>query len=111
MSETGGDRLEPPPVDVEVTSGGVNTATSIAVPSMPTEGGIEMALGRNIAGVIASGLRASGRFAPLGPSGLPNYSIAQADAPAFGEWRGLGAQQLVTGFVRPAGAGQITVGC
>ena len=41
------------------------------------------------------------RFAPLGPAGLPNYSIAQADAPVFGEWRGLGAQQLVTGFVRP----------
>ena len=102
---------EPPPVDVEVTSGGVNTATSIAVPSMPTEGGVEMSLGRNISNLIASGLRASGRFAPLGPSGLPNYSIAQADAPVFGEWRGLGAQQLVTGFVRPAGAGQITVGC
>ena len=50
---------EPPPVDVEVTSGGVNSATSIAVPAMPTEGGVELALGRNISGVIASGLRAS----------------------------------------------------
>ena len=102
---------EPPPVDVEVTSGGVNSAISVAVPPMPVEGGAELALGRNIAAVIASGLRASGRFAPLGPAGLPNYSVAQADAPAFGEWRGLGANQLVTGFVRPAGPGQITVGC
>ena len=31
---------EPPPVDVEVTSGGVNSAVSIAIPPMPAEGGV-----------------------------------------------------------------------
>ncbi|WP_029941977.1 Tol-Pal system beta propeller repeat protein TolB [Sphingomonas astaxanthinifaciens] len=101
---------DPPPVDVEVTSGGVNQSISIAVPPMPVEGA-ELALGRNIAGVIASDLRGTGRFAPLGPGGLPNYSLAQADAPAWGDWRGLGSQQLVTGFVRATGPGQVTVGC
>jgi TolB protein len=102
---------DPPPVEIEVESGGIASAISVAVPPMPVEAGGELALGRNIAGVIASGLRSSGRFNPLGPAGLPNYSVAQADAPNFGEWRGLGAQQLVSGFVRPSGPGQITVGC
>lgn len=102
---------DPPPVEIEVQSGGVASAISIAVPAMPVEAGVDLALGRNIAGVIASGLRSSGRFTPLGPAGLPNYSVAQAETPAFGEWRSLGAQQLVSGFVRPSGPGQITVGC
>jgi TolB protein len=98
---------DPPPVEIEVESGGVASAISIAVPAMPVEAGVDLALGRNIAGVIASGLRSSGRFSPLGPAGLPNYSVAQADAPAFGEWRSLGAQQLVAGFVRRAGRGRL----
>lgn len=102
---------DPPPVEIEVTSGGVQQAISIAVPPMPAEGGADLALGRNIAGVIASGLRSSGRFSPLGPAGLPNYSVAQADAPDFAPWRALGASQLVAGFVRPSGPGLITVGC
>ncbi len=102
---------DPPPVEVEVESGGVSSAITIAVPAMPADGGAPIALGRNIAEVIASGLRSSGRFAPLGPAGLPNYSILQAEAPAFGDWRVAGAQQLVTGFVRPSGPDQITVGC
>jgi TolB protein len=102
---------DPPPVEIEVESGGVTSAISIAVPAMPVEAGVELALGRNIAGVIASGLRSSGRFSPLGPAGLPNYGVAQVDNPVFGEWRAIGAQQLVSGFVRPSGPGQITVGC
>ncbi|GAA4029364.1 Tol-Pal system beta propeller repeat protein TolB [Sphingomonas rosea] len=101
---------DPPPVDVEVTSGGVSSAISIAVPNMPVDNA-ELALGRNVASVIASDLRGTGRFNPLGPGGLPNYAVAQADAPAFGDWRPLGAQQLVTGFVRATGPGQVTVGC
>jgi hypothetical protein len=72
---------EPPPVDVEVTSGGVNSAISIAVPPMPVEAGWSWRLGRNIAGVIASGLRTSGRFAPLGPA-ASQLQRGQADAPA-----------------------------
>jgi TolB protein len=102
---------DPPPVEIEVESGGVASAINVAVPPMPVEAGVELALGRNISSVIATGLRSSGRFNPLGPSGLPNYSVAQADAPNFGEWRQLGSQQLVAGFVRQSGPGQITVGC
>lgn len=101
---------EPPPVEVDIESGGVTQATVIAVPPMPVEGA-ELALGRNIAAVIASDLRGTGRFAPLGPAGLPNYSVPQAEAPAFGQWRSAGAQQLVSGFVRASGPGQVTVGC
>lgn len=102
---------DPPPVEIEVTSGGISSAIAIAVPAMPVDGGVPVSLGRNIAEVIASGLRSSGRFAPLGPGGLPNYTIPQAEAPAYGQWRTAGAQQLVSGFVRPSGPDQVTVGC
>jgi TolB protein len=100
------DAQEPP----EVVGGSVRDAITIAIPAMPTEGA-DPSLGQNISGVIASDLRATGRFLPLGPAGIAGYGIAQADAPAFGNWRSLGAQQLVTGFVRPSGGGQVTVGC
>jgi len=102
---------EPPPVEVEVESGGVTRAISIAVPALPAEAGVAVSIGRNIAEVIASGLRSSGRFAPIGPGGLPNTSVAQAETPAYGEWRAAGVQQLVSGFVRSSGPNQITVGC
>ncbi|GAA4023802.1 Tol-Pal system beta propeller repeat protein TolB [Sphingomonas swuensis] len=102
---------EPPPVEVEVESGGVNQATTVAVPVMPVEPGVALTIGRSISEVIASDLRGTGRFTPLGPAGLPSYTIPQADAPAFGEWRSAGAQQLVSGFVKASGPGQLTVGC
>ena len=102
---------EPPPVEVDIVGGGVVQATTIAVPPMPADPGIVLTLGRSIAEVIASDLRGTGRFSPLGPAGLPGYSIPQADSPQYGQWRSAGAQQLVTGFVRAAGPGQLTVGC
>jgi len=89
----------------------------IAVPALATdavrqtEAGQTDALGRQIADVIASDLRGSGLFRPLGPGGLPRVAFAEANAPNFGVWPGTGAEALVQGFVRAGGDGQLTIGC
>ena len=105
-----------PPLEVDVV-GGIQAPMAIAVPVMPTAGAAEAAnpavggLGRQISAVIASDLRASGLFTPLGPDGIGGYSYAEASSPAFPTWRSAGAQALVAGFVESRGDGKITVGC
>jgi TolB protein len=102
---------EAPPVEVDIVGGGVQELTTIAVPAMPVSGGTGSTLGRQIAEVIASDLRSTGLFTPLGPNGIPGYTFGQAEAPAYGQWRSAGAAQLVTGTVEPRADGRITVGC
>src|SRR6476620_6536182 len=53
-----------PPVEVEVV-GGQNSQLTVAVPAMPG-----LAVGRGISEVIASDLRSSGGFTPIGPNGI-----------------------------------------
>ncbi len=106
----------PPPLEVNVV-GGTNAVTAIAVPLMPTssiadtEAGSTAALARQISSLIASDLRSTGLFTPLGPDGIPGYDYAQASAPAYATWRSVGAAQLVTGFVDVNPNGKLTVGC
>ena len=102
---------EAPPVEVDIVGGGVQDLTAIAVPALPVAGGAPSTLGRQIAEVIASDLRSTGLFTPLGPNGVPTYTFGQAGSPAYGEWRNAGAAQLVTGTVEPRADGRITVGC
>lgn len=105
-----------PPIEVDVV-GGTNASTTIAVPPMPTPSeadsgaGSTAALGRQVAGVVASDLRSTGAFTALGPTGIGSYTYGEASAPAFATWRSAGAAQLVTGFVEAKGDGKITVGC
>jgi TolB protein len=94
-----------PPVEVEVV-GGQNSQLTVAVPEVPGQ-----AIGRSIAEVIASDLRSTGGFTPIGPSGVPTYGQAQAASPAFGEWRSTGAGALVTGYVEPRADGRVTLAC
>ncbi|WP_431357954.1 Tol-Pal system beta propeller repeat protein TolB [Sphingomonas alba] len=94
-----------PPVEVEVV-GGQNSQLTVAVPEMPGQ-----AIGRSISEVIASDLRSTGGFTPIGPSGVPTYGQAQAASPAFGEWRSTGAGALVTGYVEPRADGRVTLAC
>ena len=102
---------DPPPVEVRVVSGGVQGTTTIAIPAMPAAQGASEALGRQIAEVIASDLRSTGAFTPLGPNGIGGYSVAQATSPAYGEWRGAGAGALVAGYVEARPDGRVTVAC
>ncbi|WP_240325482.1 Tol-Pal system beta propeller repeat protein TolB [Sphingomonas mesophila] len=97
------------PIEVDVV-GGRTAAQTIAVPAMPSAGGAPQ-IGRQIAEVVASDLRSTGAFTPLGPSGMPGYSVEQAGAPAYGEWRSAGAGALVSGYVEPRGDGRLTVAC
>ena len=99
-----------PPLEVNVV-GGTNAVTAIAVPAMPTAPGVQPGLGRQIAEVIASDLRSTGLFTPLGPDGLGSYSQDAASAPAYATWRSAGAAQLVAGYVEPNGTDRLTVAC
>jgi len=96
---------EPPPVEVDIVGGGVKSAITIAVPAMPG------ARGREIAQVIASDLRSTGLFTPLGPGGIASYPQEQASAPAFGEWRAAGASAPVSGYVDQRPDGRLTLAC
>ena len=106
----------PPPLEVNVV-GGTNAVTNIAIPVMPTPAptdtaaGGTVALGRQIAEVVAADLRATGLFTPLGPDGIGSYSYPDAGSPAYATWRSAGAAQLVTGFVQASGPDRIVVGC
>ncbi|WP_245600229.1 Tol-Pal system beta propeller repeat protein TolB [Sphingomonas jaspsi] len=92
------------PLEVDVV-GGTNAPAAIAVPAMPGDPG------RQVAEVVASDLRSTGAFTPIGPNGLPGYAPEQAAAPAYGEWRSTGAANLVSGYLEPRPDGRITVGC
>ena len=90
---------------------------SIAVPALvapspaDTPAGNSAALGRQIAEVISSNLRASGVFETQGPNGLRMIGLAEVTAPQFGYWKARPVEQLVQGFVRVGGDGNLTVGC
>jgi TolB protein len=92
---------EPP----ELVGGSVQTAQSIAVPALPGD------QGRSIAEVIASDLRSTGAFQPIGPGGIPTYSAPEAANPAYPTWRNAGVSALVSGSVETRGDGRLTVSC
>jgi TolB protein len=95
----------PAPVEVEVV-GGQNSQLTVAVPAMPG-----LPVGRGISEVIASDLRSTGGFTPIGPNGIGTYGQGQAGSPNYGEWRSSGAGALVTGYAEMRPDGRITVGC
>ena len=50
-------------------------------------------------------------FTPLGPSGLPSYSVEEAGNPAYPSWRNAGVAALVAGYVETAADGRMTLAC
>ncbi|HEY5711519.1 MAG TPA: Tol-Pal system beta propeller repeat protein TolB [Allosphingosinicella sp.] len=101
---------------VDVT-GGRRAALPIAIPVMPTPApadtpaGNTAALGQQVAGIVASDLRDSGLFTPIGPGGLRGVSFPQVTAPDFPYFSSTGAQNLVQGFVQANANGTLTIGC
>jgi TolB protein len=101
---------------VDVT-GGRRAALPIAVPVMPTPAAADTAagntgaLGEQVAAIVASDLRDSGLFTPIGPSGLRPITFPQVTAPDFPYFSSTGAQNLVQGFVQANGNGSLTLGC
>ncbi|MEQ7873884.1 Tol-Pal system beta propeller repeat protein TolB [Sphingomonas sp. ASV193] len=104
------------PVEVSVT-GGTNAPSVIAVPvfapaaEAQTTGGSTSAIGQQIAQVIASDLRSTGKFNPVGPDGIPAVGYAEAPRPSYARWTSVGASTLLTGFVEARQDGRLTVGC
>jgi len=90
----------------ELVGGSVRTSTAIAVPVMPGD-----VIGRQVAEVIASDLRSTGIFTPLGPSGLPSYAVEEAGNPAYPSWRNAGVAALVSGYIEQRPDGRITLAC
>ncbi len=98
-------------------NGGVSAPMPIAVPAMPTPqpvstaAGETVALGRQVAEIVANDLKSSGLFTPLGPNSLSAVTMAQVTAPDYPYWGGTGAQALVQGSVQANGDGTLTVAC
>jgi TolB protein len=111
----------PPPIpagdEPELVEFDTAKTRSIAVPALvapapaDTPAGNSAALGRQIAEVISSDLRASGVFETQGPNGLRTITLPEVTAPQFDYWKGRPVEQLVQGFVRVGGDGNLTVGC
>jgi TolB protein len=104
---------EPELIEVDVE----DRVRSIAVPALvapspaDTPAGNTTELGRQIAEVMAANLRSSGLFAPQGPAGVRPITIGEVTAPQYDYWKGRNFEQLIQGFVRVGGDGNLTVGC
>ena len=96
---------------------GVVRVLPVAVPYMPTPQAVDTPagntqnLGRQVAEIVATDLRNSGLFTPIGPSGLRPVSYPQVTAPDYPYFATTGAQNLVQGFVQSNADGTLTVGC
>ena len=97
------------PLEVDVV-GGIQAPMAVAVPAMPSAGGSDLAVGRQIAEVIASDLRTTGLFTPIGPGGIGGYSYPEASNPVYATWRSAGAAALVSGYIENSG-GRLTLAC
>jgi TolB protein len=87
----------------------VNRARADPIPiAIPGLGGSDQ-LGQDIANVISNDLARSGLFRPIAPAAFIQAGGAQGDMPNFQNWRGVGAQALVTGRAEAQGGGQIRV--
>jgi TolB protein len=90
---------------------------NLAIPFMATPADTKTAAGstatlaRAVAEIVASDLRNSGLFKPVGPAGLKAVSYAEVTAPSYDHWSGTGAEALLQGFVRAEANGELTVGC
>ena len=98
-------------VDVEARVRKVAVPSFVSPASAETAAGNTSALARQIAEVIASDLRGSGLFEPVGPSGLRAITLGEVTAPEYSYWQGQSADQLIEGFIRAGADGNLTVGC
>ncbi len=100
-----------------VTDETPNDAFIVAIPPMATPADVATPagqtadLGRRVAEIIANDLNATDVFTPKGPAGLRAITMGEVTAPAFGEWAGISAENLVQGYVRNNDDGTLTIGC
>src|SRR3546814_14938869 len=103
-------------LSVDVT-GEIDSNLRIAIPSMPTPqvastpAGSTDVLGRQIAEVIASDLRGSGLFRPMGAAGVKQITFPEVTFAAFPHWSGPNSEALVRGICCEDGGGKLEGGC
>jgi TolB protein len=101
----------------ELVEGESASETIIAVPpfatpqSVDTPAGNTAELGQKLAAVMVNDLSGTSAFSPLGPDGLRQIGFSEVTAPAFPEWAGRNAENLVHGYVRANPDGTLSVGC
>jgi TolB protein len=78
----------------------------IAIPVFAGGDGESQRLGQDIAGVITNNLARSGLFRAIDPAA---FIGATGDVPNFANWKGIGAQALVTGKVENQGGSKVRV--
>jgi TolB protein len=76
----------------------------IALPSLGTT-----PAAAEIVSVVTNDLSNCGLFKPIDPAAFISANDANPTAPNFNNWKGIGAQALVTGAVSDAGGGQVRV--
>ena len=100
-----------PPADSAIVVDRARTdPIPIAVPVFSGADGDAGRLGRDIAGVITNNLSRCGLFRAIDPAafiGAPN--AGGGDVPNFANWKGIGAQALVTGRIESVAGGKIRV--
>ncbi len=79
----------------------------IAIPVFAGADGESQRLGNDIAGVITNNLARSGLFRAIDPAAF--IGQASSDVPNFANWKGIGAQALVTGKVENQGGTKVRV--
>ena len=84
---------------------GIEGAQPIAIVPFGGEGA---PVPEDIAGIVASDLQRSGRFAPLAARDLLAMPHRATEV-NFADWRALGTDNLAVGIVRPVGPGQYEV--
>ncbi|WP_241833911.1 Tol-Pal system beta propeller repeat protein TolB [Salinivibrio sp. MA440] len=89
-----------------VITEGVNTARPIGVIPFQWKGQGEMP--EDIAGVVGSDLRRSGKFNPLSVSDMPQTPYKDADVD-YNAWTSLGVDAVVTGTVTPTSDGRYQI--
>ncbi|MGL5838653.1 MAG: Tol-Pal system beta propeller repeat protein TolB [Sphingorhabdus sp.] len=98
-------------VDVEAKVRRIAVPALVAPNPADTAAGNSANLGRQIAEVISANLRNSGLFEPQGPAGVRPITLPEVTAPQYDYWKGRNAEQLIQGFVKVGGDGNLTVGC
>lgn len=93
------------------------TATVIAVPTfataktVDTDAGSTWALANQIADLITADLKSTNAFVIADSKKVRIPSYPEVTAPAYPQWRGVGAKLLLSGFVNARTDGRLTIGC
>lgn len=96
-------------IEIDLTRGVVEPLP-IAITTFHAQSPQHRNYATQIPGVITSNLEGSGLFDPINPRAfVQSTNSIHTEGPRFGEWRAVGAQALVTGFVTQTNDGRTRV--